>query len=175
MTEEIWKKIDGFAGLYEVSNLGRVRSVNRVVNKAGVNKRINGKVLKGYVNNMGYPCVDLYDKGKRSKILVHRAVALAFVPNPDGLEIVNHIDENPRNARAENLEWCSSSYNNTFGKMASLNRNKKHVGQYKEGVLLREFSSQSEAACFIGAKTTSCISKSCRTGNAAYGYEWRFL
>lgn len=174
MKREVWKAIDGYTGLYEVSNLGRVRSVDRTVDKDGVNKRIKGKVLRGYISNKGYPCVDLYKASTRKKFLVHRIVAAAFVPNPDGLEIVNHIDENPLNPAAGNLEWCSCSYNNTFGKMAHITRNRKRVKQYLNGRLIGEFESQSDAARYLGVTSSSRISESCRSGKPAYGYDWRF-
>ena len=95
---EIWKPIKGFERIYEVSNLGNIRNARNIL-------------LKGYVNNKGYHCIDLTIDGIRSKHLRHRLVMLAFVPNPKNLPEVNHIDENKANNALSNLEWCSRSHN----------------------------------------------------------------
>ena len=108
---EVWKDVKGFEGLYQVSNLGRVRSLDRMKN----NRLFRGRVLRQPKDNDGYCLVTLCD-GKRSKTgKVHRLVAFAFIPNPDNLPEINHIDENKENNRADNLEWCSTKYNLTYG------------------------------------------------------------
>ena len=99
MTREIWKPIVGYMDLYEVSNLGRVRSIK------------NGKVLRGFVINRGYKSITLSNKKKKKAFLVHRLVATAFCENPQGFEVVNHIDNNPLNNNASNLEWVTQKEN----------------------------------------------------------------
>lgn len=109
--EEIWKDICGYEGLYQVSNCGRVKSF-RKWKRASCPEEY---VLKHSLNNGGYHFVTLYTGGGRKKILVHRLVAEAFIPNPDGLPHINHIDEDKGNNRADNLEWCTPQYNNCYG------------------------------------------------------------
>lgn len=106
--EEIWKEIEGYEGEYEVSNLGNVRSLNY---------RRSGKLklLKQYTDKKGYEYVRLSKNGKGKIYKVHRLVAMAFIPNPDNLPIVNHIDECKNNNMVSNLEWCTVAYNNTYG------------------------------------------------------------
>lgn len=113
--EEIWKPVKGFEGYYEVSNLGRVRSIDRYVNTKGDSKRIrNGRVLKGIIHNE-YVLVTLSKDNLKSKKRVHRIVAEAFLPNPDNLPQVNHKDEDKTNNNVTNLEWCDSKYNMNYG------------------------------------------------------------
>ena len=106
--KEIWKDISGYEGLYQVSNLGDVRSLNY---------RRNGelKLLKQATNKQGYKQISLYKNGKIKTYKVHRLVAIAFIPNPNNLPVVNHKDENPSNNNVNNLEWCTVAYNNTYG------------------------------------------------------------
>lgn len=98
---EEWKDITGYEGLYQVSNLGRVRR--------------SGKILKGGYNNKGYHTINLCKNGISKSFFVHRLVAIAFIPNPNNFPIVNHKDENPKNNCVDNLEWCTKSYNATYG------------------------------------------------------------
>lgn len=108
---EEWKDIADFLGFYEVSNFGRVRSIDRV--RIGPNgpQRCDGKLLRPRTNRVGYPQVNLWRDGKGKTINVHRLVALAFVPNPKSLPFVNHIDGEKSNAIATNLEWVDDRAN----------------------------------------------------------------
>ena len=111
MIEE-WRPIPGYEGLYEVSNTGRVRSVDRYVKTCYGSYRLHkGKVLSPGIRPDGYLVVSLQYRMFR----VHRLVAQAFLPNPDNLPQVNHKDENPGNNNVDNLEWCTAKYNNNFG------------------------------------------------------------
>lgn len=108
---EVWKDIKGYEGVYQVSNHGRVRSLNHSVvqmNNGTLCKRLyKGRVLTQRTSNGGYKRVHL-SNGKNNKwYSVHRLVAFAFCEKPDGNDIVNHIDNNPDNNRAENLEWTT--------------------------------------------------------------------
>ena len=109
--DEIWKDIEGYEGLYQVSNLGRIKSLQKWKRASCPDEYI----LKPSENNCGYYQVMLYRHTKKKKFLIHRIVAQAFVPNPDNLPHINHIDENKTNNCADNLEWCTPRYNNCYG------------------------------------------------------------
>ena len=112
---EVWKDIQGYEGLYQVSNKGRVRSIDRlIIQKSGGNKCRKGQLLKPTVQN-GYYKVALAKYNKKTNFRVHRLVADAFIPNPNNWSFINHIDENKSNNNAENLEWCTRQYNNNYG------------------------------------------------------------
>ena len=111
-SEEIWRPVVGYEGLYEVSSLGRVRSLDKY---DSINRFCEGRILKLSSDRLGYLRAQLYSNSKRKSFLVHRLVAQAFIPNPDNLPQVNHIDENPSNDNVENLEWCDGKYNVNYG------------------------------------------------------------
>ena len=116
MIEEIWRPIEGYEGLYEVSNTGQVRSLDRyVIDSLGHRKFYKGKVLIPVKSNLGYLFVSLYCNGKHKRITVHRLVAQTFISNPDNLPEVNHRDEDKTNNRIDNLEFCDHKYNMNFG------------------------------------------------------------
>ena len=174
MTEEIWKDIAGYEGLYKVSNLGRVKSLCK------------NKLMCPRANKRGYYQINLYSDSKTRKMyLVHRLVATAFIDNPDNLPIVNHKDENTSNNCVENLEWCSVSYNICYGnaikRLLETRQQRKRktaekpVLQFtKYGKLINEFISISEAArqtdCNLGAICQCCKGKRSHTG----GYIWKY-
>ena len=111
---EIWKPVVGYEGYYEVSNLGRVRSIDKYVNTKCCSKRFrNGRILKGIKHNE-YMWVSLSKDNVKSKKRVHRLVAEAFLPNPQNLPYINHKDENKTNNISVNLEWCTPAYNTIY-------------------------------------------------------------
>ena len=117
MQEEIWKDITGFEGLYQISNFGNVRVLDRICNSAikNSNKVLRkGKLLKKY-NKGGYYYAFLMKDSKRYYFRINRLVAMAFIPNPNNLPYVNHKDENPLNNHVDNLEWCTAKYNCNYG------------------------------------------------------------
>ena len=127
---EIWKSIQEFDGLYEVSNMGRVRTIPHLSNYKGKSKRhIKGRIKKISSDKNGYSFVSLY-RGKSKKLRkVHRLVAEAFIENPNNLPQINHKDEQKTNNSVSNLEWCSAKYNNNFGtRNARLSETKKKIG-----------------------------------------------
>lgn len=106
--EEIWKDVVGYEGIYQVSNLGRIKTLNYY------GKTNREEIMKFSKRKDGYLGVHLSKNGKALTKTVHRIVATAFIPNPDNLEMVNHKDENRANNCVDNLEWCSRSYNQTY-------------------------------------------------------------
>lgn len=113
---EIWKDVKGYEGLYQVSNMGRVRSVARVVTwKNQQTKSYKSRMMKIREKN-GYRVVSLYKNHKSKDNRVHRLVADAFIENPNNLPFINHIDEDKSNNKVDNLEWCTRQYNNNYGR-----------------------------------------------------------
>lgn len=123
MIEEVFKPIQGYEGLYEVSNLGRVKSLGN-----GGTCNSSEHLLNPGCNNSGYLFVSLWKVGVHKQFLVHRLVAETFIPNPDNLPCVNHKDFNKHNNCVVNLEFCSAKYNTQYSlgykiKMLDLNTN----------------------------------------------------
>ena len=109
---EIWKDIEGYEGLYQVSNMGSVKTLRRIVaHSTGHNKILNEKVLKGGIYPNGYKFVCLRKENTNKNIMIHRLVAQAFIPNPNNKPQVNHKDGNKLNNCVSNLEWCTPSEN----------------------------------------------------------------
>lgn len=103
---ETWRDIKGYEGHYQVSNYGNVRSIKRIP-----------VLLKGDFQSNGYKRVYLWKDGAKKNVLVHRLVALSFLPNPMEYTDVNHIDEDKANNHVENLQWCSHAYNMNYGQV----------------------------------------------------------
>lgn len=122
---EIWKNINlkGYEDFYQVSNLGRVRSVDKV---DSLGRLIRGKIKSNANNGNGYLVVNLKNNGKQKMVTVHRLVAEAFIENPKNLPCVNHKDENKTNNKVNNLEWCDHKYNNSYG-TAHIRSAKAHI------------------------------------------------
>lgn len=180
---EIWKDIKGFEGLYQVSNLGRVKSLDVIQNlkhSSGTEytRFKKGRILRPEQSGRVAPYVIYYLKkdGKRHFGKAHRLVAKAFIPNPENKKVVNHLDCNPKNNNVSNLEWATHSENIKYaydkGRIdiakcvdASLkNRYKlnKPVLQYDmNGLFIKRHKSISDAAIEIGSDVSS-ISKVCR-------------
>lgn len=177
--DEQWKPVVGFEGFYEVSNLGRVRSLDRVtVYGNGVKRIFTGRILTPCDAGKGYRNVMLQANGKRSTPRVCRVVAKAWIPNPDDLPQVNHKDEDKTNDAVDNLEWCSAVYNTNYGtgieRRASKIRRK--VNQYDlNGCLIKEWDSISEASQNLGIDnshiTRCCKGRLKQTG----GFKWDYV
>lgn len=169
--EEIWKDIEGYEGLYQVSNMGKVKSVRRNI------------ILRQGITN-GYKKAALYKNKKGYKhFLIHRLVAIAFIPNPDNLPQINHKDENKTNNCVNNLEWCTQEYNQNYGtinirksqKQLNHKNISKPVLQYTlEGIFIKEWKSIRDIERMTGYDS-SHISRCCRGKHAyAYGYLWKY-
>ena len=128
---EEWKDIKGYKGLYQVSNEGRVKSLDHTIvcdNGKGVaTKRQKGKIRKFTELAKGYKRVTLSKDGIEKQYSVHRLVAEAFIDNPENLPCVNHKDENPRNNIWTNLEWCTHKYNINYGTCQQRKKEKLNI------------------------------------------------
>lgn len=134
MQNEIWVPIKGFELTYEVSNFGRVKSLDRKsTGKLLSEKFIKGKILTNYIDSGGYPRVDLGKIGatKRFRFLVHRLVADAFIPIIENKFFINHIDGCKSNAAAINLEWCTASENGIHAHRTELT---EYKGKFKSKI-----------------------------------------
>jgi hypothetical protein len=177
---EIWKDIKGYEGLYQVSNLGRVKSLKRTVNKKNGRKQtIQERFLKPRGNSNGYLRVYLREGGYTGKnFSVHRLVCEAFHENPENKPCVNHIDENKANNTASNLEWCTVKENNNHGthNTRSAKARSKPVGQYtRDGKLIKVWQSTNEVERQLGFNPGN-ISKAARgKRKTAYGYVWKYI
>lgn len=180
---EEWRDIVGYEGEYQVSNLGNVRSVTKKVRtKNGAYATKKGKMLTQTKRTKGYLCVNLSSNGKSRCVEIQRLVAVAFIPNPNNYPCVNHKDENKENNSADNLEWCTYSYNNTYGecrKKASASRVNgklsKRVYQYDTDMnLICEYPSLAEVKRIFGydASKISLCARGVR--KTAYGFVWKY-
>ena len=185
LPNEEWKPITGYDNKYAVSNHGRVRVNAFAFSIYGKRKHKQSHILKTIIRKDGYCKVCLGGYKNQKTFNLHRLVATAFVPNPYGLPIVNHKDENPTNNKADNLEWCTYRYNNNYGTfqarrsltMRNYPKFSKPVIQMTlDGEFLKEYPSIAEAARQIGGtyENISEYLNNNRNRKHAYGYKWRF-
>lgn len=185
---EKWVDVPQFEQSYQVSNLGRVRSKDRTVKRRSrwgfeCDFKMKGKVLKPALADGKYYFVALNKNGCVHQLKVHRIVAMAFIPNPNGYKEVNHKDENKLNNEVSNLEWCDRKYNANYGtaiergRVKRLNRKdtSKPVKQHSlDGVLVNVFPSCMEAQRITGVDHAS-IARCCYKRNkTAGGFLWEF-
>lgn len=163
--EEFWKDIEGFEGLYQVSNLGRVRSLRKNI------------ILKSRITRKGYEGVILYTNNIPKGYYIHRLVATAFIPNPDNLPQVNHKDENKTNNCVDNLEWCTPKYNVNYGtgnKKRARSQSKKVLQFKTDGTFIKEWKSTMDVERNLGFAHTN-ISACCRNIiKTVYKYIWKY-
>lgn len=186
---ELWKDIKNYEGIYQVSNLGRIKTLDKYVNCLYEQKRlIKSREIKTFKNNSGYYIVSLYQNNKSKKFLVHRLVAEAFIPNLNNKKEVNHIDGNKENNCVDNLEWVTKSENELHAsekgftkkqkEMVAKNNKKlksKKVYQYDlNGNFIKQYSSVSEAARENGF-AIGAIANCCRgERKKVYNYIWKY-
>lgn len=167
---EIWKDIKDYEGLYQVSNLGRVKSLNY---------RHTGRerVMEPSKHKVGYLLVSLCKDGKQKTFLIHRLVAEDFIPNPENKPEVNHKSENKQDNRVENLEWVWHKDNCNHGtrnKRVAKAQSKTVIQFSKTGEFIREWESLHEIERQLGYFIQN-ISKCCLgQTKSAYGYFWKY-
>ena len=169
MTKEVWKDIEGYEGLYQVSNKRRVKSLN--YKRSG-----KERILKRLKNKWGYLFVHLQKDGKQKGCKLHRLVAQAFIPNPENYPEVNHRDEDKTNNAVDNLEWCTRKYNCNYG-----TRNEKVSKSKNIPVMCIEtgevFSSTKEAQEKTGicaSNITACV-RHRKYRHTARRFHWKLV
>lgn len=133
--EEIWKDIKGYEGLYQVSNLGKIKSLGRIIERIGPKgsrfyRTYPEKLLKYCKDTRGYYRANLALNGVNTTIKVHRVVAQAFIPNPEGKPQINHKDGNKQNNSIYNLEWCDNQENQDHSWRIGLRKKGKEHWSY---------------------------------------------
>ena len=181
--EEIWKPIKDYENLYEISNLGRIRSKDRVVyQKNRWNDNLSrflykGKLLNTKIEENKYVQVHLCKNNKQKRYLVHRLVAETFIPNPENKEQVNHINCNKNDNRVENLEWTTPKENTQH---AIKNNRKKittiKINQYDlNGNFIKQWDSMVEVAKkYNTTKQNIWLCCNNKKRKIACGYIWRY-
>ena len=166
--KEEWRDIKGYEGLYQVSNLGRVKSLK---------KRFYGLIMKVAMSD-GYVTIGLRKNGKRKVFKMHRLVAINFIPNIHNKKIVNHINGVKYDNRLENIEWCTQKENvrHAFD-IGCRNNNhfKSKIEMYTiNGEFIKSFNSIKDACLETGLKS-SLISRVCSgVRNHTGGYKWKY-
>lgn len=166
---EIWKDVEGYEGLYSVSNYGRV-------------KGHFGKILKPKYQRQGYLQVHLYKDKKQKTVFIHRLVAIAFIPNPDNLPQINHKDEIKDNNHVDNLEWCDGKYNCNYGTRNKRMSETLRLGSAtiiqltKNGEFIKEWESvkaASEALKIEKSGIYYCLEGKYKR-NLSHGFQWQY-
>lgn len=178
--EEIWKDIEGFEGLYQVSNWGRVYSLGgRTMGRMNNRYKNKPRIIKSYMRN-GYEHVLLKKEGKQFHYKIHRLVAIAFIPNPNNYPFVNHKDENKLNNNVENLEWCTAKYNLNYGThndRMKMTKSRKPIAQFSlDGHLMAIYLSSREIERLLGIAHGS-IDNCCKKKygyKSSHGYKWEY-
>ena len=175
MKNEEWRDVVGYEGRYQVSSMGRVKSLER---KDRFGRTVKERILKSYINRYGYLLVALCAGGKQKTLNVHRLVCEAFLPRAEGKDAINHKDEDKTNNNVWNLEWVSHKENCNFG-----TRNEriakalsKPVAQYtKDVAFIKAWASAAEVKRQLGFNHSNIIQVAKGNRKTACGYIWKYV
>lgn len=185
MKKEVFRDVLGYEGLYQVSNYGRVKSLERKnifycgLRKKHLERPTKEKILNYNKSNRGYLQVCLTKDGKSKTYTVHRLVAKAFLPNVKNKKQVNHIDGNKENNSIDNLEWVTSSENNKHAFITGLNKphNMRKVNQYNlQGNFIKQWNSITDFLKENNLNLKNSNITTCCKGKRknAYGFIWKY-
>ena len=169
MSKEVWRDVKDYEGLYQVSDRGRVKSLN-------YHRSDKEKILKQSKHKSGYMYAALYKDGERKYYRVHRLVATAFIPNPENYSEVNHLDDNHSNNCVKNLEWCSSKYNRNYGtrnERASKSTSKSVIC-VETGEVFNSIKEAHEKTGIVASCISGCVNHKKRY-RTARRYHWQFV
>ena len=164
---EIWRDIEGYEGLYQISNKGRVKSLH------------NGseRILRPVIDRYGYYYIMLYNDSVRKYFKIHRLVAQAFISNPENKPQVNHKDENKKNNCIENLEWATAKENSNYGtrnERVADSRSKPILQYSKSGDFIRGWKSAREVERMLGIANSHIIACCKGKRKSAGGFVWQY-
>lgn len=193
MEFEQWKDIDGYEGLYQISNYGRVKSLPKswlLTNNFGTHwVTKEERILSPIINNKGYYVVSLVKDKRKKQFRIHQLVATHFLKNEKADNCINHIDGNKLNNYFENLEYCTQSHNikeayrlglkkpnkNMLGRLDDLCPNSIPINQYTlDGVFIRRWNSAREAMRQMGKKSNKIYLCCKHKKSQMYGYKWEY-
>ena len=175
MKNEIWKDVVGYEGLYQVSNQGRVKSLER---KDRFGRIVKGRTLKPGVKNSGYLFVGLYAGGKKKMFFVHRLVCQAFHENPYSKPQVNHLNEDKTDNRACNLEWATAKENLNHGthNERMVKTLSKPICQYTlDEKIVKTWASLTEVKRKTGFSQGNISEVANGNRKTAYGFIWKYI
>lgn len=180
MEKEVWKDIPGYEKYYMASTHGRIKSKDRIINRFWGSFVREGKIMKQKSNHNGYSTIQLTKNGKQKRYMVHRLVAMAFISNPRDLPFINHKDEIRTNNCVSNLEWCTQSYNVSYGNcitkrqvtQRNTNKNMKPVIAYNDENKL-EFISIRGAARELNLHQSN-IQQAIKNNTKCGNYYWKY-
>jgi hypothetical protein len=162
--EEIWKDIEGYEGLYQVSNMGNVKNLK------------TNRVLKSWKEGVGYLKIKLSKNNNHTRFKIHRLVAIAFLPNPNNYKMINHKDEIKTNNNIENLEWCNNSYNTRYGKKRQYSSNKVPVRCIETGEVFESLTDAGHAVGSIGINAGRGVYQACKGILKTFkGFHWELV
>lgn len=181
LATEIWRPVNlkGYSEFYQVSNIGRVKSIDRTITyPSGRKRHSKGKLLSPFdMNGNGYKGVGLANATDNIKMYVHRLVALSFIKNPDpkNKTFVNHLDENSLNNRETNLDWVTPYENSIWGTLPQRRSKPVAAIDLETNQVIKTFDSVRQASelfeCSPGTISRACTGKR----KTSYGYKWKHI
>ena len=187
LPNERWLPIKGYEQSYMISSYGRIKAIDRTLTFSdGRVRAYKSRIIRTHRINQHYYVASLSQNQRRIMKDVHRLVAEAFIPNPNGFKEINHKDENSLNNCIDNLEWCTRKYNNNYGShnkkvsesiMNCPSTSKPVVQMKPDGTVIQTFPSIREAARSLGDVKRDCnILRACQGINkTCFGYKWSYL